>query len=177
MIEKLHEAGVRSEHAYLAGFASIGMSFLAWVTSLKAEKAGPDRADRWGIFVGHWAPTFFSLGNALRSYEKYRRPPPGAEAVTPPSFGMKISLMARRPGPTGPRPAWPSSAASAPPGTGTSASPAALLAAPGGPPMPATRTAARSASPRPSPDSASRPPGSPGRGRRLRRAASPALRT
>jgi len=70
MIEKLHEAGLRSEHAYIAGFASIGLSFLAWATSLKAEKAGTDRADRWGIFVGHWAPTFFGLGNALRSYEK-----------------------------------------------------------------------------------------------------------
>jgi len=70
MIEKLHEAGLRSEHAYAAGFASIALSALAWATSLTAEKAGTDRADRWGIFVGHWAPTFFGLGNALRSYEK-----------------------------------------------------------------------------------------------------------
>src|SRR3954470_16417207 len=61
MIEKLHDAGLRSEHAYLAGFASIGLSFAAWATSLRAEKAGTDRADRWGIFVGHWAPTFFGL--------------------------------------------------------------------------------------------------------------------
>jgi hypothetical protein len=64
------KAGLRSEHAYIAGFASIGLSFLAWATSLTAEKAGTDRADRWGIFVGHWAPTFFGLGNALRTYEK-----------------------------------------------------------------------------------------------------------
>jgi hypothetical protein len=70
MIEKLHEMGIRSEYAYVAGLASIGLSFLAWAASLKAEDAGPDRADRWGIFVGHWAPTFFGLGNALRSYEK-----------------------------------------------------------------------------------------------------------
>jgi len=70
MIEKLHEAGVKSEWAYLAGFASIGLSFAAWTLSRNAEKAGTDRADRWGIFVGHWAPTFFGLGNALRSYEK-----------------------------------------------------------------------------------------------------------
>jgi hypothetical protein len=70
VIEKRHDAGLRSEHAYMAGLASIGLSFLAWTTSLKAEKAGTDRADRWGIFIGHWAPTFFGLGNALRSYEK-----------------------------------------------------------------------------------------------------------
>ena len=70
MIEKLHEAGLRSEHAYAAGFTSIAVAALAWTLSLTAEKAGTDRADRWGIFVGHWAPTFFGLGNALRSYEK-----------------------------------------------------------------------------------------------------------
>ena len=70
MIEKLHQAGFKSDYAYMAGFASIGLSFLAWTLSQTAEDAGTDRADRWGIFVGHWAPTFFGLGNALRSYEK-----------------------------------------------------------------------------------------------------------
>ena len=70
MIEKLHEVGLRSEHAYIAGFTSIALAAVAWATSLTAESAGTDRADRWGIFVGHWAPTFFGLGNALRSYEK-----------------------------------------------------------------------------------------------------------
>jgi hypothetical protein len=70
MIEQLHNAGLKSEYAYTAGFASIGLSFAAWATSRKAESAGTDRADRWGIFVGQWAPTFFGLGNALRSYEK-----------------------------------------------------------------------------------------------------------
>lgn len=69
MIEKLHDAGLRAEHAYLAGAASIGLSFLSWMASKQAEDAGTDRADRWGIFVGQWAPTLFALGNALRSYE------------------------------------------------------------------------------------------------------------
>ncbi|GAA4659307.1 hypothetical protein [Kineococcus glutinatus] len=70
VIEKLHDAGVRSEWAYTAAFASIGLSFLSWYASKNKEPAGIDRADRWGIFVGQWAPTFFGLGNALRSYEK-----------------------------------------------------------------------------------------------------------
>ena len=70
MIEKLHEAGFKSDYAYIAGFASIGLSFLAWTLSQTAEDAGTDRADRWGIFIGHWAPTFFGLGNALRRYEQ-----------------------------------------------------------------------------------------------------------
>ncbi|WP_432565109.1 hypothetical protein [Kineococcus sp. SYSU DK003] len=70
MISKLHDLGVKSEWAYTAGFASIGLSFLAWYVSKDKEDAGIDRADRWGIFIGHWAPTFFGVGNALASYEK-----------------------------------------------------------------------------------------------------------
>ncbi|CAL9525288.1 hypothetical protein ACH4LN_20465 [Streptomyces albus] len=69
VVQKLHEAGLRSEHAYCAAVASIGISFLSWAVSVKGEKAGMDRADRWGIFVGEWAPTFFGLGLALAQYE------------------------------------------------------------------------------------------------------------
>ncbi|GLU47172.1 hypothetical protein [Nocardiopsis ansamitocini] len=69
MISKLSEAGLTSDMAYAAGFASIGLSALAWLVSKKTEKAGTDRADRWGLFVGEWAPTFFALGVALRLEE------------------------------------------------------------------------------------------------------------
>ncbi|PAZ15696.1 hypothetical protein CLM62_12940 [Streptomyces sp. SA15] len=73
IIKRMHEMGIRSEHAYMAGIASIGLSVFTWVTSLKAEP-GPQadlaRADRWGIFVGEWAPTFFGLGLALSHYEQ-----------------------------------------------------------------------------------------------------------
>ena len=69
MIKKLHEMGMRSEHAYTAAFASIGLSIATWAMSLNAEPgAGIARADRWGIFVGEWAPTFFGLGLALSPY-------------------------------------------------------------------------------------------------------------
>ncbi|GAA3735691.1 hypothetical protein HDA32_000456 [Spinactinospora alkalitolerans] len=73
MIRKLHEMGVTSEMAYMAGAASIGASFLSWFTSKKAEKAGIDRADRWGLFIGEWAPTFFAIGVALHLEENTGR--------------------------------------------------------------------------------------------------------
>ncbi|MFD6096902.1 hypothetical protein ACFVWN_18800 [Nocardiopsis flavescens] len=69
MIKKLSEMGVTSELAYAAGFASIGLSVAAWVVSKKKEDADTDRADRWGLFVGEWAPTFFALGVALKLEE------------------------------------------------------------------------------------------------------------
>ncbi|MFE9922502.1 hypothetical protein ACFYQA_13175 [Streptomyces sp. NPDC005774] len=70
IVKKLHESGIRAEHAYTAGFISIGMSVIAWCASLSVEKKGEERADRLGIFVGEWAPTFFALGLALSTYEK-----------------------------------------------------------------------------------------------------------
>lgn len=70
LIKKLHEMGVKSDHAYNAAVGSIGLSMMVWFMSKRAEKAGLDRADRWGIFVGTWAPTLFGLGNALRQSEQ-----------------------------------------------------------------------------------------------------------
>ncbi|MFJ4693008.1 hypothetical protein [Streptomyces sp. NPDC088766] len=68
IVKKLHEAGVTSEHAYLAATASIGLSLVSWLASSRNESL--ERADRWGIFVGEWAPTFFGLGLALANYEE-----------------------------------------------------------------------------------------------------------
>ncbi|MFD5816714.1 hypothetical protein ACFV06_34825 [Streptomyces sp. NPDC059618] len=68
IVKKLHDAGVQSEHAYAAAFGSIGLSLVSWLASNKQENL--ERADRWGIFVGEWAPTFFALGLALANYEQ-----------------------------------------------------------------------------------------------------------
>jgi hypothetical protein len=69
IVKMLHEHGIRSEHAYTAAFVSIGLTIVSWAGSLKVESQGIDRADRWGIFIGEWAPTFFGLGLALAHYE------------------------------------------------------------------------------------------------------------
>jgi hypothetical protein len=71
MISMLHKMGVRSNAMYAAGIASIGLSVASWLTSQAVESAGTDRADRWGIFVGQWAPTFFAVGIALRIEETH----------------------------------------------------------------------------------------------------------
>ncbi|MEV1244260.1 hypothetical protein ACIBO2_37120 [Nonomuraea sp. NPDC050022] len=71
MIKMLHKMGIRSSHMYAAGFASIGASVTSWLMSRNLEKASLARADRWGIFVGQWAPTFIGLGVALRIEETH----------------------------------------------------------------------------------------------------------
>ncbi|MFG1942677.1 hypothetical protein [Nonomuraea sp. NPDC048826] len=72
MIKMLHKMGIKSNHMYLAGLGSIGLAFASWMASKNHETAGLDRADRWGIFVGEWAPTFFAIGVALRIEETHR---------------------------------------------------------------------------------------------------------
>ncbi|NJQ17737.1 hypothetical protein HCN52_23055 [Streptomyces bohaiensis] len=71
IVRMLHERGLRSEQVYCAATASVGLSVASWFLSRRAERgASRARADRWGIFVGEWAPTLFGLGIALSQYER-----------------------------------------------------------------------------------------------------------
>lgn len=72
MITKLVDLGITSDMAYTAGAVSVGLSVLTWTLSKKKEDADTARADRWGIFVGQWAPTLIALGVALRLEENNR---------------------------------------------------------------------------------------------------------
>ncbi|MFD0690082.1 hypothetical protein [Actinomadura fibrosa] len=72
MVTYLRKMGLSSNVMYAMGFGSIALSVASWATSLKAEPgADMARADRWGIFVGQWAPTFFALGAAMRLDEQW----------------------------------------------------------------------------------------------------------
>jgi hypothetical protein len=73
MLRKIHQLGLTSDIMYAAGFGSIGLSILSWYVSKNKEDAGIDRADRWGLFVGEWAPTCFALGAGLRLEEEFSR--------------------------------------------------------------------------------------------------------
>ncbi|RFA20049.1 hypothetical protein [Subtercola boreus] len=69
MIEKLSELGFKSEWAYLGGFGSIAVSLITWFVSRRKKGDSKAQSDRWGIFIGHWAPTFMALGIALKLEE------------------------------------------------------------------------------------------------------------
>jgi hypothetical protein len=70
MIKFLRSLGVTSDVAYIAAVLSIGASIAAWTVSSKMEDAPGEKADRWGIYVGLWAPTFMALGNAIKTDEE-----------------------------------------------------------------------------------------------------------
>jgi hypothetical protein len=70
MLRTMRKLGVSSSMLFAAGFGSIAASMASWFMSRQLEDAGVDRADRWGIFIGEWAPTFFALGTAMRLEEQ-----------------------------------------------------------------------------------------------------------
>lgn len=55
-----------SKVLFIAGLVSILASILAW--SLASGETAEDlaHAERWGIFVGLWAPTFLILSEKLK---------------------------------------------------------------------------------------------------------------
>ena len=55
-----------SDGCFLAGFASIAASIAIW--AIKRTEADAPHAERFGIFVGLWAPTFFILSNRFERY-------------------------------------------------------------------------------------------------------------
>jgi len=57
---------VVSDVCFLAGFASIATSIIAW--GLKKGTDDDAKAERLGIFIGLWAPTFFILSNRFERY-------------------------------------------------------------------------------------------------------------
>ncbi|MFC9975575.1 hypothetical protein ACFVH6_32255 [Spirillospora sp. NPDC127200] len=71
MLNALRKKGLSSHMMYTMGFGSIGLTLVSWLMSKKMEAAGIDRADRWGLFIGEWAPTFFALGTAMRLEEQW----------------------------------------------------------------------------------------------------------
>ncbi len=67
LLKSLKNAGLTSDMAYISSLASVGLSIAIW--SIKKHE-GRAEAERFGIFVGLWAPTLAIFANALQAEEK-----------------------------------------------------------------------------------------------------------
>ena len=67
IIRSLHRLGVPSDVFYLASLGSILASIGVWARRNDKNAAN---AERLGIFVGLWAPTFMLIANGLQTVEK-----------------------------------------------------------------------------------------------------------
>lgn len=62
MVQLLKKVGLSQDLMYVLGFASVGASIAVWNAKKGDDSA---HAERFGIFIGLWAPTFFAIGNGL----------------------------------------------------------------------------------------------------------------
>ncbi len=68
MIRVIRSLGIGSELLYVMSMGSIVGSIAAWARSRSQQDKAS--AERWGIFVGLWAPTFVGLANAVKAEER-----------------------------------------------------------------------------------------------------------
>lgn len=71
MIRQMRKIGLTSATMYFASLASIALSIGIWFL-----RKGDDRsnAERFGIFVGLWAPTLMIMGKAVEDSERMDGP-------------------------------------------------------------------------------------------------------
>ncbi len=65
MIRQLRSFGVTADLMYIAAFISIIGSIAIWFLQGR-DKDDRAPSERLGIFIGLWAPTLWSMGNAIR---------------------------------------------------------------------------------------------------------------
>jgi hypothetical protein len=65
-LKLLHRLHVPSDAAYAMALASILGSIAIWA---RRNEKNPANAERLGIFIGLWAPTFMIIGNGLHAEE------------------------------------------------------------------------------------------------------------
>ena len=59
-----------SKLCFILGFASIIGSIAIWYLTGGTEPEAKAHAERFGLFVGLWAPTFFILSNRFDRYSE-----------------------------------------------------------------------------------------------------------
>jgi hypothetical protein len=66
VLKTLKDLGLTADMMYLLGFLSVIGSIFVWY-SQGGSQNGEEKAsgERFGIFVGLWAPTFFAIGNGI----------------------------------------------------------------------------------------------------------------
>lgn len=67
LVKTLRNTGISSDVLQLAALGSIAVSIVTWRGA--KTKGDSAHAERLGIFIGLWAPTFFALSDAVAQDE------------------------------------------------------------------------------------------------------------
>lgn len=68
----LHRAGLRGWHVHCAAFGSVALCVTLWIRAKTVNQAERGNAERRALFVGLWAPTLYTIGNALEALDRPR---------------------------------------------------------------------------------------------------------
>ncbi|MEL6149585.1 MAG: hypothetical protein AAFV33_00655 [Chloroflexota bacterium] len=66
MMKQVRNIGLNSNTLYFASIASVALSIGIWFLQRGEDRS---RAERFGIFVGLWAPTLMIMGKAIEDSE------------------------------------------------------------------------------------------------------------
>ena len=66
-MDVMQKAGLTSSTAYAASLLSVGLSIGIWLVRRGEDRAA---AERFGIFVGLWAPTLAIMGKVIEDRER-----------------------------------------------------------------------------------------------------------
>jgi len=71
LVQQMNKFGISSDVLQVLGFASIFASIATW----RMAKGSGDipHAERFGIFIGLWAPTFFALAGQVADAENQEK--------------------------------------------------------------------------------------------------------
>jgi hypothetical protein len=65
LTRRLSDAGLRSDHAYLAALGGVGVCIGLWIRAHTVDQDERGNAERRALFVGLWPPTLWLIGDAL----------------------------------------------------------------------------------------------------------------
>jgi hypothetical protein len=66
MMKQIRNVGLNSNTLYFASLSSVALSIGIWFLQRGEDRS---RAERFGIFVGLWAPTLMIMGKAIEDSE------------------------------------------------------------------------------------------------------------
>jgi len=67
--EILRRAGLRSTYLHAASMASVALCISLWIRAKTVDQDERGNAERRALFVGHWAPMFWLIGDSLKATE------------------------------------------------------------------------------------------------------------
>ena len=67
LTKMMHKAGVRSWQMQICSLGSVGLCIGLWIRAKTVDQAERGNAERRALFVGLWPPTFWLIGDSLKS--------------------------------------------------------------------------------------------------------------